>query len=162
MIRERLAQFVATLGFIFLVIVPSLFLSVVLTIRDFINGCRCRAGSRPALDPESEPPKIAATDSSVDMKGVPPNARPILTAAAASMTGKNTSKKLTWVEAASDPRHLAGIPRRIVLSCVGSFALVLTTVMNRVKVQNREKLIELIQRRPMGTPLVTCSNHMST
>ena len=160
MIRERLAQFAATLGFTFLVIVPALLLSIVLGIWGVIGSC---CGSRrPAPDPESEPAKVAATDSSVEMKGVPPNTRPILTAAAASMSGKNTMKKLTWVEAGSDPRHLAGLPRRFVLSCVGSFAIVLTTVMNSVKVHNREKLLELLHRRPVGTPLVTCSNHMST
>ena len=61
-----------------------------------------------------------------------------------------------------DPRHLYGLPRRAVLSSVGSIAWFYMNVLNRMEVKNQEILKELVHNRPPGTPLITVSNHMST
>lgn len=39
--------------------------------------------------------------------------------------------------------------------------LLITVFLNRTVVYNRERLINLIEKRPVGVPLVTVSNHQS-
>ncbi|GJP86012.1 hypothetical protein CLOP_g16082 [Closterium sp. NIES-67] len=55
-----------------------------------------------------------------------------------------------------------GIPRRLSLSFVHAWTFTYTHVVNRTKVINEDTLLELVRRRPKGTPLITVSNHMST
>lgn len=66
------------------------------------------------------------------------------------------------VENAARDGHLAGVPRAIVLTTVGSVAKLFTSLLSFTTVQNLETLTELIKSRPKGTPLLTVSNHMST
>ncbi|CAI5469584.1 unnamed protein product [Closterium sp. Yama58-4] len=55
-----------------------------------------------------------------------------------------------------------GIPRRLSLSFVHAWTFTYTHVVNRTAVMNEDTLLELVRRRPKGTPLITVSNHMST
>ncbi|KAI3931974.1 hypothetical protein MKW98_012384 [Papaver atlanticum] len=68
-------------------------------------------------------------------------------------------RTMAWA-ARSD--HLGGIPRKLVIMGVGSFAKVVTSLLNSTSVQNPETLIRLVRSRPQGVPLITVSNHMST
>jgi hypothetical protein len=54
------------------------------------------------------------------------------------------------------------IPRAMLIGAVGTFAKVVTTLLNRTTVYNAETLLRLVSSRPRGTPLLTVSNHMST
>lgn len=68
-------------------------------------------------------------------------------------------RTMAWA-ARSD--HLGGIPRKLVIMGVGSFAKVVTSLLNSTSVQNPETLIRLARSRPQGVPLITVGNHMST
>lgn len=68
-------------------------------------------------------------------------------------------RTMAWA-ARSD--HLGGIPRKLVIMGVGSFAKVVTSLLNSTSVQNPETLIRLVRSRPQGVPLITVGNHMST
>lgn len=70
-------------------------------------------------------------------------------------------KECKIVTAAASPDYLWGIPRRIILSAVASFGLI-SNSFNKVKTHNLDTLIELVHRRPAGTPLITVSNHTSS
>ncbi|CAI5504343.1 unnamed protein product, partial [Closterium sp. Naga37s-1] len=48
------------------------------------------------------------------------------------------------------------------LSFVRAWTFTYTHVVNRTAVVNEDTLLELMRRRPKGTPLITISNHMST
>ncbi|XP_057544566.1 N-acylphosphatidylethanolamine synthase isoform X2 [Amaranthus tricolor] len=66
------------------------------------------------------------------------------------------------MEFAARGGHLGGIPRKLTISAVGSFAKVMTTLLNNTSVHNGETLLHLVRSRPLGVPLLTVSNHMST
>lgn len=66
---------------------------------------------------------------------------------------------MEWAEKAS---HLGGIPRKTVIMCVGSFAKAVAMFLNSTCVQNQDTLLNLVTSRPVGVPLITVSNHMST
>ncbi|CAM6118175.1 unnamed protein product [Calypogeia fissa] len=72
------------------------------------------------------------------------------------------SKAVSFIESASNASHLGGVPRYLVLSTIGGLAKLVTTFLNRTRVYNKDTLLDLVQSRPAGTPLVTVSNHMST
>jgi len=72
------------------------------------------------------------------------------------------SRTLTTIPDAAKSTHLGGIPRRVILSTVGSIAKLYGTVFNSNQVHNKETLMSLVKSRPPGTPLVTVSNHVST
>lgn len=66
------------------------------------------------------------------------------------------------MEFAARGGHLGGIPRKLTIFAVGSFAKVMTTLLNNTSVHNGETLLHLVRSRPLGVPLLTVSNHMST
>lgn len=57
---------------------------------------------------------------------------------------------------------MGGIPRKIVISAVGTVAKATTTLLNTTTVHNADTLLRLVRSRPPGIPLLTVSNHMST
>ncbi|CAK9871762.1 unnamed protein product [Sphagnum jensenii] len=71
-------------------------------------------------------------------------------------------RALSMVPDSAKATHLGGIPRRIILTTVGAFAKLYTTVLNSTQVYNKDMLMSLVMSRSPGTPLVTVSNHMST
>ncbi|KAG9131102.1 hypothetical protein Leryth_023686 [Lithospermum erythrorhizon] len=66
------------------------------------------------------------------------------------------------MEWAAKGSHLGGVPRRMVIKVVGTFAKLVANVMNTTKVYNAHTLLHLVKSRPSGVPLITVSNHMST
>lgn len=66
------------------------------------------------------------------------------------------------MERAGLSNHMGGIPRRIVFTAVGTFAKAVASFFNTTSVQNADTLIHLVRSRPLNTPLITISNHMST
>ncbi|XP_077211497.1 phospholipid/glycerol acyltransferase family protein [Tasmannia lanceolata] len=68
-------------------------------------------------------------------------------------------RKMEW---AARPTHLGGFPRKFVVFAVGTFAKIFTSFLNSTSVHNPQTLINLVQNRPLGKPLLTVSNHMST
>ncbi|KAM7523923.1 hypothetical protein LguiA_013825 [Lonicera macranthoides] len=68
-------------------------------------------------------------------------------------------RKMEW---AAKGNHLGGIPRKMTIMAVGTFAKAVANLLNTTTVQNAETLIRLVRSRPPGVPLLTVSNHMST
>ncbi|PWA73628.1 Phospholipid/glycerol acyltransferase [Artemisia annua] len=66
---------------------------------------------------------------------------------------------MEWAGKAS---HLGGIPRKTVIMCVGSFAKAVAMFLNSTCVHNQDTLLNFVRSRPLGVPLITVSNHMST
>ncbi|KAM7253011.1 hypothetical protein ACFE04_025629 [Oxalis oulophora] len=58
--------------------------------------------------------------------------------------------------------HMKGVPRKMVIMAIGSFAKAIANILNTTSVHNAETLIRLVRSRPPGVPLITISNHMST
>ncbi|TXG48803.1 hypothetical protein EZV62_024678 [Acer yangbiense] len=67
--------------------------------------------------------------------------------------------KMEW---AGREKHMGGIPRKLVIMAVGTFAKAVATLLNTTSVHNADTLIHLVRSRPPGVPLITVSNHMST
>lgn len=74
-------------------------------------------------------------------------------------SGKMSRRTMEWA-AKSD--HLHGIPRKVVIAAVGSFAKTVSSLINTTSVHNADTLLRLVRSRPKGIPLITVSNHMST
>lgn len=72
---------------------------------------------------------------------------------------KLMGKIMEWA-ARSD--HLGGIPRNTVIMAVSAFAKAVANLCNKSSVHNADTLMNLVQSRPPGVPLITVSNHMST
>ncbi|TXG69494.1 hypothetical protein EZV62_004429 [Acer yangbiense] len=71
--------------------------------------------------------------------------------------------KRNWkMEWAGREKHMGGIPRKLVIMAVGTFAKAVATLLNTTSVHNADTLIHLVRSRPPGVPLITVSNHMST
>eukprot|EP00897_Mesotaenium_endlicherianum_P010947 jgi/Mesen1/9881/ME000070S09162 len=160
MIWEYLALIVGILNFIFLVILPSFFLACCLCARDAIGN---REKKYKDLSSIAVVGKLSADTEDYHMMN--PNAsyklsKPILAAAAAARDA--IVPRAYTLDAAAQADHLGGIPRKIALSTVGAFSTLLTSVFNKTEVVNKERLMELVNSRPPGTPLITVSNHMST
>ncbi|XP_072995986.1 N-acylphosphatidylethanolamine synthase isoform X1 [Typha latifolia] len=68
-------------------------------------------------------------------------------------------RTLRWAGRAD---HLGGIPRAVVFTAVGALAKVVTNLLNSTSVHNPDTLLRLVNYRPLGRPLITVSNHMST
>uniref|UniRef100_A0A7C8YUZ7 Tafazzin family protein n=1 Tax=Opuntia streptacantha TaxID=393608 RepID=A0A7C8YUZ7_OPUST len=66
------------------------------------------------------------------------------------------------MEWAARAGHMAGIPRRAIFTAVGTFAKMVTSLLNTTTVHNADSLLRLVRSRPPGVPLLTVSNHMST
>lgn len=77
----------------------------------------------------------------------------------AAVVGKMSRRTMEWA-AKSD--HLHGIPRKVVIAAVGSFAKTVSSLINTTFVHNADTLLRLVRSRPKGIPLITVSNHMST
>lgn len=58
--------------------------------------------------------------------------------------------------------HLAGIPRRVVFTTVGTLSKLVTSFLNNTHVHNLDTLLQLVRDRPPGTALLTVSNHACT
>ncbi|XP_061355139.1 N-acylphosphatidylethanolamine synthase isoform X2 [Gastrolobium bilobum] len=69
------------------------------------------------------------------------------------------SRTMQW---AARPEHLGGIPRKLVIAVVGTFAKTVASLVNTTSVHNADTLLRLVRSRPPGVPLITVSNHMST
>ncbi|KAK4839716.1 hypothetical protein QYF36_024309 [Acer negundo] len=71
--------------------------------------------------------------------------------------------KRNWkMEWAGREKHMGGIPRKLVIMAVGTFAKAVATLLNTTSVHNADTLLHLVRSRPPGVPLITVSNHMST
>ncbi|KAI7728811.1 hypothetical protein M8C21_016121 [Ambrosia artemisiifolia] len=68
-------------------------------------------------------------------------------------------RKMEW---AGKANHLLGLPRKTVITAVGSFAKAVALLLNSTTVHNADTLLNLVRSRPPGVPLITVSNHMST
>lgn len=68
-------------------------------------------------------------------------------------------RKMEWAARAD---HMKGVPRKMVIMAVGAFAKVVANFLNTTSVHNADTLINLVQSRPPGVPLISVSNHMST
>ncbi|XP_004287699.1 PREDICTED: N-acylphosphatidylethanolamine synthase-like [Fragaria vesca subsp. vesca] len=66
------------------------------------------------------------------------------------------------MEWAGRPDYMGGIPRKIVIGVVGTFAKTWVNLLNSTTVHNADTLLNLVRSRPKGLPLITVSNHMST
>ena len=66
------------------------------------------------------------------------------------------------MEWAGREKHMGGIPRKLVIMAVGTFAKAVATLLNTTSVHNADTLIHLVRSRPPGVPLITVSNPMST
>ncbi|CAN4081787.1 unnamed protein product [Withania somnifera] len=66
------------------------------------------------------------------------------------------------MEWAARANHLGGVPRKLVITAVGTFAKAVANLLNTTTVHNGDTLIQLVRSRPAGVPLLTISNHMST
>ncbi|XP_021851948.1 N-acylphosphatidylethanolamine synthase isoform X2 [Spinacia oleracea] len=70
--------------------------------------------------------------------------------------------KRRLMEWAACGSHMYGIPRKLTITSVGTFAKAVTTLLNTTTVHNGETLHHFVRSRPPGVPLLTVSNHMST
>ncbi|KAI3784394.1 hypothetical protein L1987_43493 [Smallanthus sonchifolius] len=68
-------------------------------------------------------------------------------------------RKMEW---AGKANHLAGLPRKTVITAVGTFAKAVAVLLNSTSIHNADTLLNLVRSRPPGVPLITVSNHMST
>ncbi|XP_027770506.1 N-acylphosphatidylethanolamine synthase isoform X2 [Solanum pennellii] len=66
------------------------------------------------------------------------------------------------MEWAARANHLGGLPRKVVITAIGTFAKAVANLLNTTTVHNGDILIRLVRSRPAGVPLLTVSNHMST
>ncbi|KAI3725748.1 hypothetical protein L1987_65540 [Smallanthus sonchifolius] len=66
------------------------------------------------------------------------------------------------MEWAGNANHLAGLPRKTVITAVGTFAKAVAVLLNSTSVHNADTLLNHVRSRPPGVPLITVSNHMST
>lgn len=66
------------------------------------------------------------------------------------------------MEWAARADHMKGVPRKMLIMAVGAFAKVVANFLNTTSVHNADTLINLVQSRPQGVPLISVSNHMST
>lgn len=66
------------------------------------------------------------------------------------------------MEWAARPEHLGGIPRKLLIAIVGTFAKTVSSFLNTTSVHNADTLLHLVRSRPRRVPLITVSNHMST
>ncbi|KAK7250742.1 hypothetical protein RIF29_33378 [Crotalaria pallida] len=66
------------------------------------------------------------------------------------------------MEWAARAEHLGGIPRKMVIAAVGTFAKTVSSLLNTTTVHNSDSLLRLVRSRSPGVPLITVSNHMST
>ncbi|WVZ24588.1 hypothetical protein V8G54_003132 [Vigna mungo] len=69
------------------------------------------------------------------------------------------SRTMEW---AARPEHLGGIPRKLLIAIVGTFAKTVSSFLNTTSVHNADTLLHLVRSRPRRVPLITVSNHMST
>ncbi|KAL9345776.1 hypothetical protein Peur_060629 [Populus x canadensis] len=69
------------------------------------------------------------------------------------------TRTMEWAARGS---HMRGIPRKMVIMAVGAFAKAVANLLNTTTVHNADTLINLVRSRPLGVPLITVSNHMST
>ncbi|CAM8976536.1 unnamed protein product [Rhodiola kirilowii] len=76
------------------------------------------------------------------------------------MKGSYGGKRI--MEWAGKSTHLGGVPRKIVIGAIGTFAKSVGMIFNSTSVHNASTLHRLVQSRPPGVPLITVSNHMST
>ncbi|CAI7841689.1 unnamed protein product [Closterium sp. NIES-54] len=85
-------------------------------------------------------------------------------AAAAATQGRRGAS--SWISEALAPpaeaSHLFGIPRRVAIATITSMSYFYMNVLNRMEVTNQQTLLDLVNSRPAGTPLITVSNHMAT
>ena len=80
-------------------------------------------------------------------------------AGAAAAAAAAAARTLRWAGSAG---HLGGFPRAAVFAAVGAFAKAYASLLNTTTVHNADVLLHLVSARPLGTPLLTVSNHMST
>lgn len=158
-------QFLLKLRFLFCVIVPALACSPFLLIRDVIFSKHLKYKSKtsngiPVVETSSSAPtSFLGVESSDSMTSpfIPHRPKNL---AIVTFGGGEKRKECKLVTAAASPCFFGGIPRRIVLSLVGCFGLIVNNY-NKVKTYNLDTLAELIYNRPDGTPLITVSNHTS-
>eukprot|EP00271_Cylindrocystis_brebissonii_P023255 TRINITY_DN954_c0_g2_i2.p1 TRINITY_DN954_c0_g2~~TRINITY_DN954_c0_g2_i2.p1 ORF type:complete len:326 (-),score=19.93 TRINITY_DN954_c0_g2_i2:58-1035(-) len=173
MIKDYVDHFIGLFKFVVFIIIPALILTPLLIIRDLIlhvprpqtpsDRHLSQNGGSPLPHSDENSPSLindhlASTDS------IP---KPQLTTAAPGVVTLSPqifarTDYPRWVTEAMSPSYFYSIPRRVILSAVCAFACLLNSVFNRTTVHNLERLKEVAQRRPAGTPLLTISNHKST
>jgi hypothetical protein len=151
-------RYFSIFSFAICVVIPSLFLAVIFILRDLAYqfcGFIHRFCTRTTV-------KDSHRDSEQRIYKTDMNSKSLYLSKPLLQTSISQTRELFKADPFSQSDHLFGIPRRIILSTVGAFSFMVTSVLNRTRVHNAEKLIDLIHNRPPNTPLITVSNHMST
>ncbi|EDW47623.1 tafazzin homolog [Drosophila sechellia] len=77
-------------------------------------------------------------------------------------TGVAMPYNIDWIfPRLRNPSKFWYVVSQFVVSAVGIFSKVVLMLLNKPRVYNKERLIQLITKRPKGVPLVTVSNHYS-
>ncbi|XP_017053863.1 tafazzin isoform X1 [Drosophila ficusphila] len=76
--------------------------------------------------------------------------------------GVEVPYKLDWIfQRLRNPTCFWYVASQCVISAVGIFSKIVLLFLNKTRVYNKDRLVNLILKRPQGVPLVTVSNHYS-
>ncbi|XP_026842436.1 tafazzin homolog [Drosophila persimilis] len=101
--------------------------------------------SQPPAQPPPQPPTMSDRDPRMNMP-----------------TAVQIPYNIDWIfQKQRCPSRVWWLASQFVITAVGIFSKILLMLMNKTRVYNKERLVDMISKRPQGVPLLTVSNHYS-